>query len=185
MKRSIKIAIAAAALATVATGTVAVAYAQMPGRGFGPMGPGGAARICDRGPAMLSGWLAYAESRLNITPEQRTAWTSFATDARAAGDTLLKLCPELTSAQQPDRNDINAQLARHERMLTAGLDALKIARPAIERLNAVLTPEQRTRLTELLPGGPGGRYGRFGHRMDRRGPPPAPPQGAPQPPRGG
>ena len=129
MKRRTKIAVTVAALATLAVG--GVVYAQVPGRGFGPMGGmgmmgpgGGPARMCERGPAMLSGWLAYTETRLGITPEQRTAWTAFATDARAAADTLLKACPEMTQAP-PDRGDIAGHLARAERMMQIGLDAMK------------------------------------------------------------
>lgn len=163
MKRGTKIAIAAGLLATVAAG--GIVYAQAPGRGFGPM-MGGPARMCDRGPAMLSGWLAYTQARLNLTAEQKPAWSAFETDVRSAADTLIKLCPELN---QPPiaRGDIAGQLARHERMLGAGLDAVKIARPAVEKLNAALTPEQRTRFAELVPG-PGGPRGRFGMGPDRR-----------------
>lgn len=171
MKRGTKIALAAGLVAVVAAG--GIVYAQVPGRGMGmmaAMGPMGPARMCERGPAMLSGWLAYAESRLKLNDEQRPAWTAFTTDLRGAADNLVKVCPELSQAHT---GDVTAELARHERLLTAALDAIKVARPALDKLNAALTPEQRTQLAQLLPGGHGGPRGRFGMGpgpRDGRGP---------------
>lgn len=169
MKRKTIAALAlGGALVLGGAGYVAAQQAQQ-----GPRGPGGPGammeRMCQMGPARLAAGLAFAEVRLGITDAQRPAWTTFAQEARASWAPIGRACGETRAPADP--TDFAARLAVHERMAAAFAEALRTLRPAVERMQAQLTPEQRRMVAEVMERGPG-RMGRGmrGHGMGPGGP---------------
>ncbi len=153
-------------------GYVAAQQAQGPGR------PGARPqqmmdRMCQMGPARLAAGLAFAEVRLGITDAQRPAWTTFTQEARASWAPIGRACGE--SRVPADPADFAARLAVHERMAGAFAEALRTLRPAVERMQAQLTPEQRRLVAEVMERGPGrmgrGMRGDHGHMGGPGGPP--------------
>jgi periplasmic protein CpxP/Spy len=147
-----KTILAAVAVATIGVSAV-VAYAQAPAPG-GPPGPDAMrgrfmTRMCDDIDARANGRLAYLETRLAITAQQRDAWTAFANAARAATGPIKQACaaPRPTGAL-----DMAQRMELMERFMAAGLEALRAVRPAVVTLNAALTEEQRTRFNNLFDG---------------------------------
>lgn len=182
MKRKM---IALAVGGMVALGGAALAVAQQaqtaPGPGGpgarGPGGPGGRGammmeRMCQNGPARLAAGLAFAEVRLAITDAQRPAWTTFTQEARASWAPIARLCAEPRPTIDP--TDFAAQLGQRERWATAFAESLRTLRPAVERIQAQLTPEQRRVAADLMRrgGGFGGRGMHHGMRGEHgpRGP---------------
>ena len=85
----------------------------------------------------------------------------------------------------PEPGDMVGRLDMGERFMTAGLEAIRIVRPALAQFQATLSPEQQTTLRELMRHGRG-RWGRGGMGMGMGGPrgfgpPPAPGGNAPPP----
>lgn len=166
----------AAAVAGLALVGSAVAIAQTP-----PAPPAPAdrdthrhqmrANMCAEAPARLAGRIAYAEVKLAITDAQKSAWQTFASEARAAAQPMMKLCD---TPPANTRGDATAELARRERFLTASLETTKAMRAAVEKLTPVLTADQKTKLADVIRmGGRGGMHRHGGHHM--------PPMGGPQP----
>jgi len=125
----------------------------------GGMGGHRGGRMCEDRAARMAGIVAYAEKKLDITQAQRGAWTAFTREMENARKPMDQLCAEMTG--EPPK-EIDAALARRERMLAAGLQSLQSLRPAIAKLSEALTPEQREKLNGLIPGMGGGH--RWGHR---------------------
>lgn len=120
-------------------------------------------RICTEAPARLAGRIAYAEVKLGITDAQKGAWQTFATEARAAAQPMLKLCD---TPPANTRGDAAAELAQRERFLAATLETTKALRVAVEKLSPTLTADQKTKLADVVRmGGRGGMHRHGGHRM--------------------
>lgn len=143
----------AAAVAGIAMIGSAVAIAQTPPPG-GPTPPDRDAmrrmmheRVCKEAPARLAGRIAYAEVKLGITDAQKSAWQTFATEARAAAQPMMKLCD---TPPANTRGDAAAELAQRERFLQATLDTTKAMRAAVEKLTPVLTADQKAKLADLI-----------------------------------
>ncbi len=158
----------AAAVAGLALVGSAVALAQTPPAPPSPPDRDAMRRqmhatMCAEAPARLAGRIAYAEVKLGITDAQKGAWQTFATEARAAAQPMLKLCD---TPPANTRGDAAAELAQRERYLTASLETTKAMRAAIEKLTPVLTADQRTKLADVVRmGGRGGmhRHGGMHH----------------------
>ena len=142
--------------------------------------PGGDARahrferMCADAPARGAARLAYMEVKLGITDAQKPAWTTFTQEAKAAAEPMRKLC------QNPPKRDPQADaatiLGERERFSGAVYETTKGMRAAIEKLQATLTPEQKTKLAEMVRRSMGGhRHGmhRGGHGGPGMGPTPA------------
>lgn len=155
-----KSALAALAVATIGV-TAAVAYAQAPAPAT-PPGPDGMrgrfmTRMCDDIDARANGRLAYLETRLGITTQQRDAWNAFASASRAATAPIKQACavPRPTGAV-----DLPQRMEIMERFMAARLEALRAIRPAVVTLQAALTDDQRTKLNDMF----GGRMMGMGRR---------------------
>ncbi len=165
---------------------VPVLAQQPPGPGPGP-GPGRDdgrqfSRMCEDQDARLAGMLAYAEKKLNITDQQRAAWTRLADAAKASQKPTQDLCAKYKD--QPRPTALPQRLQRMEEMMSARLQQLQQVRPALDDLYAQLTPDQQKTADQLF-----NRAGRgFGHMGPRHhgGPGGPGPNGGPgQGPRGG
>ncbi len=150
-------------------------------------------RACSEMPARVAGRLGYAEVKLGITEQQKSAWQTFAQETKAAMQPVQKLCTERAAATRPATPpDAAAQLAEREKGLTATLETTKGIRLAVEKLTPSLNDEQKKQLSEIV-----ARIGhgpRWGHRMHAQhmhrpghgpGPagnvsPPPPPAGQPR-----
>lgn len=148
-------------------------------------------RVCAEMPARLAGRLGYAEVKLGITEQQKSAWQTFTQEAKAAMQPVQRLCTERAAAARPATPpDASVQLAEREKGLTATLETTKGMRLAVEKLTPSLNDEQKKQLAEIV-----ARmgHGPWGHRMHAQhmhrpgsgpagnaGPPPAPPAGQPR-----
>lgn len=137
-----------------------------------PAGPMGGpdrhfGRMCQDQDARLAGKLAFAEKKLNITEQQRAAWTKFADSARASLKPTQDLCVKFKD--QPRPAALPQRLERAETMMQAHLQQLQTVRPALTELYAQLTPDQQKTADRLLNEGGGHRMGGMGPR-DGHGP---------------
>jgi len=83
---------------------------------------------------------AYAEVKLNLTPDQRPLWDRVQNAAQAEEQKERQLCSSRKPSAEmtlPDRMD------RMQQVLSTRLEALQSAKPAVQALYQALTPEQR------------------------------------------
>ncbi len=176
-----KRALLTSAVLLAGLGAALPVFAQ-PDKG-GPMGGGPMggpdhhfARMCEDQDARLAGKLAFAEKKLNITEQQRAAWTKFADSARASLKPTQDLCVKFKD--QPPPAALPQRLERAETMMQAHLQQLQTVRPALTELYAQLTPDQQKAANHLLNQGGGHRMGPHdGGPRDGRGPGPGGPGG--------
>jgi len=113
--------------------------------------------MCGEHFAHESARLAYLQARLELTEQQAPAFRKWAeAESQTAGlerDACLAVPPK--SGEAPSILDREARMASHLRILLQGLDT---ARPALQALYDVLTPEQRAILDH-----PHGDHPGFGH----------------------
>ncbi len=167
-----KRALLTSALLVAGLGVAVPVFAQGgPAGGPQPGGPGpGAggpdrhfARMCEDQEARLAGKLAYAEKKLNITEQQRAAWTKFADAARSSLKPTQDLCVKFKDAPRPAA--LPQRLERVEQMMQAHLQQVQTVRPALTDLYAQLTPDQQKQADRMLNQGPGGMGGHMGKHM--------------------
>jgi hypothetical protein len=87
------------------------------------------------------------ESELSLNPQQSTALGEVRARLGDAAGLARSLCDELgdePAASAPER------LARMERFMSTGLEALKIVRPAVDSFYATLDEAQKEKLDELM-----------------------------------
>jgi hypothetical protein len=84
---------------------------------------------------------AYAEVKLNLTPEQHPLWDKVQSAAQAEEQKERQLCAALKPGAEPTLLD---RLDRMQQFLSIRLDGLQSAKPAVQALYQALTPEQRT-----------------------------------------
>jgi hypothetical protein len=105
---------------------------------------------CTARDALVAGILAYAHVRLEITPNQEPAWSNFTQNFQQALKPLESLCQQAeANAAPPDT--LSGLMERKEHAMEVGLQVLKSARAAVSNLETTLTPEQKKRLTEMVP----------------------------------
>ncbi|PWC64760.1 LTXXQ motif family protein [Azospirillum oryzae] len=162
-----KRALLTSALLVAGLGVAVPVFAQGGPQPGGPgMGPGAGgpdrhfARMCEDQEARLAGKLAYAEKKLNITDQQRAAWTKFADAARSSLKPTQDLCVKFKDAPRPAA--LPQRLERAEQMMQAHLQQIQTVRPALTDLYAQLTPDQQKQADRMLNQGPGGMGGRMG-----------------------
>jgi hypothetical protein len=83
---------------------------------------------------------AYVETELNLTSEQRPLWDKLQGIAQSEQQKERQLCNQLKS---PEKMTTLDRLDRAQAFLSARLDALNAAKPAVQALYQSLTPEQR------------------------------------------
>ncbi|CAO3399428.1 Spy/CpxP family protein refolding chaperone [Azospirillum sp. 11R-A] len=173
-----KRALLTSALLVAGLGVAVPVFAQGGPQPGGP-GPAGGpdrhfARMCEDQEARLAGKLAYAEKKLNITEQQRAAWTKFADAARSSLKPTQDLCVKFKDAPPPAA--LPQRLERAEQMMQAHLQQVQTVRPALTDLYAQLTPDQQKQADRMLNPGPGGMGGHHmgphhgGPMGDRGGP---------------
>ncbi len=83
---------------------------------------------------------AYVETELNLTAAQRPLWDKLQTIAQNEQQKERALCNQLKPGEQLTMLD---RMNRAQQFLSARLDALQAAKPAVAALYQALTPEQR------------------------------------------
>ena len=83
---------------------------------------------------------AYVETKLDLTAEQLPLWQKLQADAQGEAQTERQLCQQLKPGAQTTVLD---RMNRAQEFLSARLDALRSAKPALQALYQALTPEQR------------------------------------------
>ena len=80
------------------------------------------------------------ETKLDLTAEQLPLWQKLQTVAQGEAQKELQLCRQLKPETQMTVLD---RMNRAQEFLSARLDALQSAKPALQALYQALTPEQR------------------------------------------
>ena len=83
---------------------------------------------------------AYLETELDLTAEQRPLWDKLQSIAQAEQQKERQWCQQLKPGQQSTALD---RMDRAQQFLSARLDAVQSAKPALQALYQALTPEQR------------------------------------------
>jgi len=96
---------------------------------------------CEERLARRAGRVAYMAARLNLTPEQKPLWDRLQTTMQTAADKQRQLCATLPA--EGGQGTILDRTGRQEQFLSARLQGLQQARPALETLYQALTPEQK------------------------------------------
>ncbi len=112
---------------------------QMMMRRMMMMGGGPQQRCIDR-LAWRAARAAYVETKLDLTADQRPLWDKLQSIAQGEQQKERQLCQALKPREQSTLLD---RMDRAEGFLTARLDAVKQAKPAIQALYQALTPEQQ------------------------------------------
>ena len=99
---------------------------------------------CEERLAHRAGIIAYTVSELNLTAEQKPLWDKLNGAIQSAADKERQLCASLPAqAGQQGQATILDRMSRREQFLSARLQGLQQARPALEALYQALTPEQK------------------------------------------
>ncbi len=98
---------------------------------------------CEERLARRAGMVAYVVAKLNLTAEQRPLWDTLSALLQSARDKQRQLCAALKPAGQRGQETILNRIDRREEFLSARLQALQQARPALQQLYQALTPEQK------------------------------------------
>lgn len=83
---------------------------------------------------------AYVETKLDLTAAQRPLWDKLQAIAQTEEQKERQLCAGLKSATAPNLPD---RMDRLQQFLSARLDGLRTAKPALHALYQALTPSQR------------------------------------------
>ncbi|MEO0036392.1 MAG: hypothetical protein RLZZ501_2415 [Pseudomonadota bacterium] len=154
--------IPAAVLAVTLAAAIGAAHADSVPR------PGPAAFCADQD-ARLAAHLAYAESKLALSPAQTEEFRRLSDTLKAAQAPLKALCP---TEGQPPAAALPARLDRQQKMIEAEGEVVRRSAPALVKFYQTLTPAQQALADDLLvvPGGhPGPHFG--GHRFGPDGQP--------------
>lgn len=99
---------------------------------------------CEERLAHRAGIIAYTVSKLNLTAEQKPLWDKLNGAIQSAADKERQLCASLPNQPGPQaQGSILDRMGRREQFLSARLQGLQQARPALEALYQSLTPEQK------------------------------------------
>jgi|SRR3954453_1913203 spore germination cell wall hydrolase CwlJ-like protein len=98
---------------------------------------------CEERLARRAGLIAYTVTKLNLTPEQRPLWDKLNGIVQAATDRERQLCASLPAGEERGQETILDRVNRREQLLSARLEALQQAKPALEALYHVLSPDQK------------------------------------------
>ena len=85
--------------------------------------------------------LAYVETKLNLTAQQQPLWDKVQSAAQTEEQKERQLCAGLKLGAEPT---MLARMDRMQHFLSARLEALQAAKPAVQALYQALTPEQQT-----------------------------------------
>jgi hypothetical protein len=96
---------------------------------------------CEERLARRAGRVAYMAAKLNLTPEQKPLWDKLQSTMQSAADKQRQLCASLPA--EGGQGTMLDRASRREQFLSARLQGLQQARPALEQLYQALTPEQK------------------------------------------
>jgi hypothetical protein len=83
---------------------------------------------------------AYVEAKLNLTPQQQPLWDKVQSAAQTEEQKERQLCASLKPREELTMLD---RMDRMQQFLSARLEALQAAKPAVQALYQALTPEQQ------------------------------------------
>ena len=98
---------------------------------------------CDERLARRAGMVAYVVAKLNLTAEQRPLWEKLQGVMQANADKQRQLCATLKPIAERAQETVLDRMSRREQFLTAQVQAIQQARPAVQALYQALTPEQK------------------------------------------
>ena len=84
---------------------------------------------------------AYVEAKLNLTAQQQPLWDKVQSAAQTEEQKERQLCAGLKLGAEPTMLE---RMDRMQQFLSARLEALQAAKPAVQALYQALTPEQQT-----------------------------------------
>jgi hypothetical protein len=84
--------------------------------------------------------LAYVEAKLDLTAEQRPLWDKLHGIAQGEQQKERQLCGQLKPREE---STVLERMDRDQQFLSARLDALQSAKPAVQALYQALSPEQK------------------------------------------
>jgi hypothetical protein len=108
--------------------------------------------MCEEHIARRIGNRAYLKSRLDLKPEQVTAWNTFEKAADEASVKEKAKCASLPTEMKTPPSFADRFTRREERMKTR-LESLEAVKPSLMALYAMLTPEQKAILDRPMMGG--------------------------------
>lgn len=113
--------------------------------------------FCEDRVARRLGNRAYIKAKLDLKPEQMTAWNAFEKASDDASARTRAYCATLPT-EMGEGPDFLGRLAMEEGAMRMRLASIETVRPSLTALYAVLTPEQKASLDR-----PRGSMGRPGH----------------------
>jgi len=108
--------------------------------------------MCEEHIARRIGNRAYLKSRLDLKPDQLSAWNAFEKAADEASSKEKAKCASLPTEMKTPPNFADRFNQREERMKTR-LESLESVKPSLMALYAALTPEQKAILDRPMMGG--------------------------------
>jgi len=120
--------------------------------------------FCEERIARRIGARAYLKAKLDLKPEQMTAWEAF---QKAADDASVKekaKCAALPTEMSKTTPSFADRLNRRDEMMKSRLESLEAVKPTLLALYDKLTPEQKTVLDRPMMGGRHGGPGRHWRR---------------------
>jgi len=128
--------------------------------------------FCTERYARKAAHLAYLEAKLNLTDQQKPAWTKWRQAKMEAAEKRRTACLQRDWNRDEHETALDRE-ARIEKWLTTRLQELQASRPALQALYEALTPEQKALFDQASRwhGWRGHRHGGwFGHRDGDKGP---------------
>lgn len=116
--------------------------------------------------ARRAGRLAYLEARLNLTEQQKAAWSKWRQIRLDTAEKRRSACLQ----HQPNRDEHPTALdreARVEKFLSDRLQTLQASRPALQALYDSLSPEQKVVFDQSVARRGHHRRGHGWHRQDQ------------------
>lgn len=98
--------------------------------------------------AMVDGRLAYLKGALNIGDAQMDAWNGYAAAIKSRVDAMQQMRQGMMDAMQ--QGSATERMDARIKGMEAMVDALKAAKPATEKLYAVLNDEQKKIADQLI-----------------------------------
>jgi hypothetical protein len=108
--------------------------------------------MCEEHIARRIGNRAYLKSRLDLKPEQVTAWNTFEKAADEASAKEKARCASLPTEMKTPPNFAD-RFSRREEMMKTRVESLAAVKPSLMALYAMLTPEQKAILDRPMMGG--------------------------------
>ena len=108
--------------------------------------------MCEEHIARRIGNRAYLKSRLDLKPEQLSAWNTFEKAADEASSKEKAKCASLPTEMKTPPNFAD-RFNRREEMMKTRLESLETVKPSLMALYAMLTPEQKAILDRPMMGG--------------------------------